>query len=260
MRTHPICTVRRYRLQRRRMIQVFVPGKLLSISPRDQLTARTAPCSNIGSVIPQLFSALSEGDNCLKVPQFPNNRITPIQRKAMDSTSHNPSPASWMSLPIVNGGKGGRGGKADRIGGGGGLGGAPHLATNDVQSFREINGGIGGDGGEGGILGGVGGVGEGPKISNQQLLVSVVEAKSLSVPNVLVGDFCRQYRLSDKIRVLLDEYGFETVAAILEVSDSALNEAGLKSGQIVELERALRDFVADNLVSEESEDPTGKCG
>ncbi|KAF8150308.1 hypothetical protein K438DRAFT_442351 [Mycena galopus ATCC 62051] len=62
-----------------------------------------------------------------------------------------------------------------------------------------------------------------------------------------LSEFCRQYRVSDKIRRQLDKQGFETVGALLEVSDTSLRKAGLKSGQIAELKRALEEFVPFSL-------------
>ncbi|KAJ7260865.1 hypothetical protein B0H12DRAFT_1106766 [Mycena haematopus] len=141
----------------------------------------------------------------------------------------------------ITGGRGGHGGQSNKKGGGGGRGEGPQLATEDVQRFSAINGGTGGDGGWGDDEGGVGGLGQGPKFSKQ--LVSGVEGKTYRVPTLSVGEFCRQYRVSEKIRKLLDEEGFETAASLFEVSDATLKDAGFKSGQIAELKRALKEFL-----------------
>ncbi|KAJ7214242.1 hypothetical protein B0H12DRAFT_1079207 [Mycena haematopus] len=57
-----------------------------------------------------------------------------------------------------------------------------------------------------------------------------------------IHQFCRQYRLSDKIRNLLDEEGFETVEDLLYVSGDDLKKAGFKLGQIAGLKRALEQM------------------
>jgi hypothetical protein len=59
-----------------------------------------------------------------------------------------------------------------------------------------------------------------------------------------VAEFCRDYKLSDKIHKLLDDGGFETVGALFEVTDTDLKEAGFKIGHISELQRALKNFAS----------------
>ncbi|KAJ6505314.1 hypothetical protein C8R45DRAFT_547103 [Mycena sanguinolenta] len=146
------------------------------------------------------------------------------------------------STVTINGGTGGRGGKGGQRGGGGGLGGRPQIGKDDTHRFSQISGGIGGEGGEGGIEGGLGGEGEGPGFT-EQLLVPGVEEVLSRLPFMPIDEFCKQYRLSDKILGLLDEYGFETAGAIFEVSNSALKDGGFKPGQIAELTRALKSFL-----------------
>ncbi|KAF8150277.1 kinase-like domain-containing protein [Mycena galopus ATCC 62051] len=72
-----------------------------------------------------------------------------------------------------------------------------------------------------------------------------IEGQTPCVPNISVLDFCLQYRVSDKIRQLLDEEGFETAGSLLEMSDMSLKEAGFRVGQIAELKRALKELVTN---------------
>ncbi|KAF8169199.1 hypothetical protein K438DRAFT_1855840 [Mycena galopus ATCC 62051] len=87
-------------------------------------------------------------------------------------------------------------------------------------------------------MGGLGGDGDGPNFSRQ-----LVYGQTPRVPTMSLSEFCRQYRVSDKIRRQLDEQGFETAGSLFEVSDMTLHEAGLKSGHIAELKRALKEYM-----------------
>ncbi|KAJ7499624.1 hypothetical protein FB451DRAFT_1358744 [Mycena latifolia] len=137
-------------------------------------------------------------------------------------------------------GKGRKGGSAG--GDGAGLGGSARIAIEEVHRFSLIYGGVGGDGGAGGILGGNGGIGQGQTFGTR--LVSV-DGSAIVVPTLTLAEFCQEYRLSDKIRNLLDEAGFETAGALLEVSDVSLLEDGFKRGQIAEMRRALKEFLTN---------------
>ncbi|KAJ6511830.1 hypothetical protein DFH09DRAFT_1100127 [Mycena vulgaris] len=153
----------------------------------------------------------------------------------------------------LSGGRGGNGGKGGNVGGAGGLAEAPSIpleASNVLQGGAAhwffFKGDTGGNGGAGDDRGGAGGIGQGQKFGAR--LVSV----SGKVGNVLaltVSDFCREYHLSDKIRNLLDEQGFETAGALLEVSDISLLQDGFKPGQVAELKRALKELLVKNGVS-----------
>ncbi|KAJ7260867.1 hypothetical protein B0H12DRAFT_1106772 [Mycena haematopus] len=109
-----------------------------------------------------------------------------------------------------------------------------------VVASKTVQGGTGGNGGWGRVEGGVGGVGQAPKLSKQ--LVPGVKGQT-SRPTLSVREFCRQYRVSEKICRLLEEEGFETAGSLFEVSDAALQDAGFRSGQIAELQRALKEFL-----------------
>jgi hypothetical protein len=99
---------------------------------------------------------------------------------------------------------------------------------------------MGGEGGEGGDEGGVGGLGQGQRFASKLM---VIHGGPMNVPSLTVGAFCHAYRLSDRIRNLLDEQGFKTTAALLEITDDCLREVGFKVGQIAEIKRALRQFL-----------------
>ncbi|KAF7331196.1 Kinase-like protein [Mycena sanguinolenta] len=148
--------------------------------------------------------------------------------------SVNPALSSWMKSPVINGED--EAAKVDKKAAGGGLGEGPQLGAH-VQHFREINGGIGGEGGDGDIEGGPGGVGQGPKVLHGLLLA---EAEGVHAP---IKQFCQENGLSHKIHHLLEEYGFETAGAILEVPAADLKDAGFKPGQIAELTRALKGLL-----------------
>ncbi|KAJ7744241.1 hypothetical protein DFH07DRAFT_834799 [Mycena maculata] len=141
--------------------------------------------------------------------------------------------------PTLHGVTGGHGGKGGRIGGAGGFGEAMNIAVEEVYRFRRIFGGTGGHGGEGASQGGDGGIGQGPSFGSKL----VPAQRAGDIPTLSVAEFCREYRLSDRIRTLLDEQGFETAAALLEVSDVSLLEDGFKKGQIAEIKRALKELL-----------------
>ncbi|KAJ6537353.1 hypothetical protein DFH09DRAFT_1178029, partial [Mycena vulgaris] len=142
--------------------------------------------------------------------------------------------------PNLSGGRGGHGGKGGNVGGAGGLGEGAYITVEEVYRFCHIYGGTGGNGGDGNNRGGIGGIGQGQKFGTK--LVSV-RGTVLDVPTLTVTDFCEEYCLSDRIRNLLDDQGFETVGSLLEVSDVSLLQDGFKKGQIAEMKRALRQFL-----------------
>lgn len=71
----------------------------------------------------------------------------------------------------------------------------------------------------------------------------LVRGRAGALPTLPLAEFCQEYRLSEKIRNLLDEQGFETAGSLLEVSDISLLEDGFKKGQIAEMKRALTQFL-----------------
>jgi hypothetical protein len=70
-----------------------------------------------------------------------------------------------------------------------------------------------------------------------------VHGGGVRVPTLTVAEFCQKYHFGDKIRNLLDQQGFETAGAILEVSEMSLLEVGFKIGHIAEMKRALRQLL-----------------
>jgi hypothetical protein len=104
-----------------------------------------------------------------------------------------------------------------------------------------LKGGVGGQGGEGDVEGGMGGVGQGPRFA--KMLVVVDGNAAARVPHLTIAKFCKQFQLSEKIWRLLQEEGYETAGALLDVDDVALRNAGFKGGQIAEVKRALKAFV-----------------
>ena len=102
-------------------------------------------------------------------------------------------------------------------------------------------GGTGGEGGAGDVIGGRGGTGQGPKFSHQLLSID-----GTGLPPLTMAEFCQEYKLSDKIHKLLDDQGFETVGALLKITDADLENAGFKVGHIAELKRALSNFASKN--------------
>lgn len=70
------------------------------------------------------------------------------------------------------------------------------------------------------------------------------------VPTLSLEEFSKKYALGDSVRKLLENQGFETAGALLEISDSDLESVDFKKGHIAELKRALRDFLLENCVAE----------
>jgi hypothetical protein len=83
-------------------------------------------------------------------------------------------------------------------------------------------------------------MGQGQKFGNK---LALVRGRAGALPTLPLAEFCQEYRLSEKIRNLLDEQGFETAGSLLEVSDISLLEDGFKKGQIAEMKRALSQFL-----------------
>jgi hypothetical protein len=104
-----------------------------------------------------------------------------------------------------------------------------------------VLGGTGGEGGASDMTGGRGGTGQGPKFSHQLLSI-----EGNGLPPLTMAEFCQEYQLSDKIHKLLDDHGFETVGALLKLTDTNLENAGFKVGHIAELKRALNNFASKN--------------
>ncbi|KAJ7450548.1 hypothetical protein FB451DRAFT_1186658 [Mycena latifolia] len=169
--------------------------------------------------------------------------ISSIYKSAADKRDQNPNQSdqnpTGRPIIIVIRGTGGNGGKGSRLGGSGGCGEASQLAV-EVGRFFCIHGGVGGHGGDGGAQGGDSGLGQGPKLGTK--LVAVPE-KAGGVPTLSVTQFCQDFHVSNKIRNLLVNQGFETAGALLEVSDISLLDVGLKVGQIAEMKRALTQFL-----------------
>ncbi|KAJ7196311.1 hypothetical protein B0H12DRAFT_1082038 [Mycena haematopus] len=74
-----------------------------------------------------------------------------------------------------------------------------------------------------------------------------VTAKPVTLPVMSVDEFCRQYNLSENIREHLTKEEFQTAGSLLEVSESTLQAAGFKSGQIADLKKALKEFLISNI-------------
>ncbi|KAJ6537358.1 hypothetical protein DFH09DRAFT_1178043 [Mycena vulgaris] len=145
----------------------------------------------------------------------------------------------------VGGGHGGTGGASADVGGEGGEGQAPEIFRRDINGAlanRNIRGGHGGVGGYGDKIGGKGGVGRRPKIVQPVHSSDKIEM----LPHLEVPEFCKEYRISNKIRSLIEEAGFETAASLCEVTVDTLTGLGFKMGQIAEVQRALRQFSLKN--------------
>jgi hypothetical protein len=120
----------------------------------------------------------------------------------------------------------------------------PASITYTEHNFTLCEGGVGGDGGEGvRDTGGQGGMGEAVDFGWTDPLL-LRGANAVDVPDLPVVGFCENYKLSDKIFKLLEAEGYEMAGALLEASESSLAMAGLKSGQIAELKRALKQLLA----------------
>ncbi|KAJ6511823.1 hypothetical protein DFH09DRAFT_1288384 [Mycena vulgaris] len=154
------------------------------------------------------------------------------------------------------GGHGGTGGASAEVGGEGGEGRAPEILRRDINGAltnRDIHGGHGGVGGYGRKIGGKGGVGRAPKIVQPVHSSDKVEM----LPHLEVPEFCKEYRISNKIRSLIEEAGFETAASLCEVAVDTLTGLGFKVGQIAELQRALKQFSLKNRVETDATIPCG---
>ncbi|KAF8155026.1 hypothetical protein K438DRAFT_1777908 [Mycena galopus ATCC 62051] len=81
-------------------------------------------------------------------------------------------------------------------------------------------------------------------------------ARPVALPVIPVAQFCREYNLSDNIRDHLEKGDpkLQTAGALLEVSETTLQQAGFKSGQIADLKRALKEFLVANITSEPAKD------
>ncbi|KAJ7030157.1 hypothetical protein C8F04DRAFT_1236718 [Mycena alexandri] len=75
---------------------------------------------------------------------------------------------------------------------------------------------------------------------NATLAQLIADSTLVTVNEVLQYIHELEYHVSDTIRDCLEDYGFETVAAVLDASDLILKEDGLKPGQLLELRRAQR--------------------
>ncbi|KAF7367859.1 hypothetical protein MSAN_00850400 [Mycena sanguinolenta] len=74
-----------------------------------------------------------------------------------------------------------------------------------------------------------------------------VTSKPVVLPVMSVDEFCGKYNLSQNIREQLKKEEFQTAGSLLEVSESTLQNAGFKSGQIADLKKALKDFLVTNI-------------
>ncbi|KAJ7875258.1 hypothetical protein B0H14DRAFT_2715794 [Mycena olivaceomarginata] len=144
-------------------------------------------------------------------------------------------PEASYNYSVLSGGTGGQGGPSKNKGGGGGLGEAPQISAAEARRYNEINGGVGGQGGEGGVEGGMGGVGQGPRFA--KMLVVVDGKTAARVPHLTIAKFCKQFQLSEKIWWLLQEEGYETAGR-------SRSSVGLEAGQIAEVQRGLKEFLA----------------
>ncbi|KAJ7672353.1 hypothetical protein DFH06DRAFT_1124264 [Mycena polygramma] len=142
----------------------------------------------------------------------------------------------------LTGGTGGPGGESANTGGDGGHGEGPRIDADDLSLFAQITGGTGGVGGAGPVKGGTGGTGHAPTFAKAPLSIFPSDRNFKRVQPLTVVQFCKTYHLSDTIRDLLHEEGFETAWALFEVPAAALKRAGFKSGHIAELQWALNQL------------------
>ncbi|KAK7007897.1 hypothetical protein R3P38DRAFT_3026596 [Favolaschia claudopus] len=73
-----------------------------------------------------------------------------------------------------------------------------------------------------------------------------VNGEPFYVPAMTVAKFCQTYNLSDSIRARLEQEEFQTAGKLLEVSETTLQTAGFKSGQIADVKTALKEFLIAN--------------
>ncbi|KAJ7656599.1 hypothetical protein B0H17DRAFT_1098341 [Mycena rosella] len=85
-------------------------------------------------------------------------------------------------------------------------------------------------------------------MSSQSAARSIsIAGKTIPVPVLTVEKFCTEYALGEEIQKLLEDAKFQSAGALLEVAEGDLEKAGFKLGQIAELKRALREFLAPEL-------------
>nr|GAT50623.1 predicted protein [Mycena chlorophos] len=149
--------------------------------------------------------------------------------------------------PTLEGGHGGSGGKGN-LGGMGGLGEGPILNVSDAINFKAIKGGTGGMGGEGVSRGGSGGVGEASRLTHR-ILTLAGRNSTVTLQRLSIEDLCSQYCLSPAIQKMLEAEDYMTASALLEVSEQELQDMKLKRGQIAEIKRALREYLASQNIA-----------
>ncbi|KAF7299225.1 hypothetical protein MIND_00871200 [Mycena indigotica] len=149
------------------------------------------------------------------------------------------APAPPPVVRHIAGGTGGTGGKG-KDGGGGGVGQGVRLNMTDIHEFSDIRGGHGGTGGEGINRGGDGGLGEAPKLNHRILKLPA----TVHIPSLSTQEFCKKYRLNQAIEKRLEDEGYDSVGGLLELSEHDLLDMGCKRGQIAEIKRALREYLA----------------
>lgn len=87
------------------------------------------------------------------------------------------------------------------------------------------------------MKGGAGGIGQGPRFGSR-----LTPTDGTDLPPLPLTEFCRKYNLSEEISKLLHDLGFKTTRALFSLSNTDLQQAGFKLGQIAELKVALSDF------------------
>ncbi|KAF7331219.1 hypothetical protein MSAN_02440700 [Mycena sanguinolenta] len=199
------------------------PSPLLSTS---MMTSQIPQTSDMARTIGQLLLA-QDLDQIINTVQ--RGTITPVP---------SPTRQPWLDSnfrPAIRGGIGGDG-----------VGEAAHM------SLAMVQGRVGGQGGEGVTIG-AGGMGEASKFSEP-----LYEGDASDTPSMSVDDFCQQYHVSEEIRKLLEEEGFEATGDLFQVSEDNLREAGLKDKQIAEVKRALNDLATATRII--SDCPSGQSG
>jgi hypothetical protein len=71
------------------------------------------------------------------------------------------------------------------------------------------------------------------------------------VPTLTLAEFLTQLQppLNEKAQIILQNEGFETVAALLGASRTSLKNAGLRAGDIGQLTAALKEGLQQNQVN-----------
>ncbi|KAJ7470220.1 hypothetical protein B0H11DRAFT_2041896 [Mycena galericulata] len=92
-------------------------------------------------------------------------------------------------------------------------------------------------------VGGRGGIGQSLRFGKS--LASIPDDSRVKVPELRmkVDDFCRRYCLGDETSGRLREAGFDRAHDLLEVTDTALSEAGFLLGHIAELSCTMKNTV-----------------